>query len=147
SNRCNVGLCDIPLLFPDAGVVDSRYYNPKVLEAINSPMYVDGRILLPPTFSWGGLVSNAPPNLIYPAFLNKNRSHNVSISATKILGRHSLKAGFYWFNALKNENLGISGAIPFTGAINFANDSYNPLDSGFGFSNAALGVFSEYSQQ
>src|SRR5690606_22908311 len=48
SNRCNVGLCDIPLLFPDAGVVDSRYYNPKVLEAINSPMYVDGRILLPP---------------------------------------------------------------------------------------------------
>ena len=147
SNRCNVGLCDIPLLFPDAGVVDSRYYNPTVLEAIGSPMFVDGRIMLPPSFSWGNLIANQPPNLIYPAFLNKNRTHNVSFSATKIAGRHSFKAGFYWFNALKNENLGIGGSIPFTGQINFDNDSNNPLDTGFGFANAATGVFSQYSQQ
>jgi hypothetical protein len=147
SNRCNVGLCDIPLLFPDAGVVDDRYYNPRVLEAINSPMFVNGRIMLPPTFSWGNLVANQPPNLIYPAFLNKNRTHNVSLSATKIMGRHSFKAGFYWFNALKNENLGISGATPFNGALNFGNDPNNPLDSGFGFANAALGIFSSFAQQ
>ena len=49
SNRCNVGLCDIPLLFPDAGSSIPGYYNPTVLEAISSPMFVDGRILLPPT--------------------------------------------------------------------------------------------------
>lgn len=147
SNRCNVGLCDIPLLFPDAGVVDSRYYNPTVLEAINSPMFVDGRIVLPPSFSWGNLVANQPPNLIYPAFLNLNRTHNVSLSATKIAGRHSFKAGFYWFNAYKAENLGIAGATPFYGAINFGNDTNNPLDSGFGFANAALGIYSSYAQQ
>jgi hypothetical protein len=147
SNRCNVGLCDIPLLFPDAGAVDSRYYNPTVLEAIGSPMYVGGRIMLPPTFSFGSRIANQPPSLIYPAFLNKNRTHNVGVSATKLVGRHTLKAGFYWFNALKNENLGISGAIPFNGALNFGQDANNPFDTGFGYANAALGVFSEFSQQ
>ena len=39
------------------------------------------------------------------------------------------------------------GAIPFTGSIDFDNDANNPLDTGFGYANAALGVFSEYSQQ
>src|SRR5690606_40490089 len=89
SNRCNVGLCDIPLLFPDAGVVDGRYYNPTVLREIDSPMLVDDRIMLPPTFTWGNLIANAPPSLSYPAFLNRNRTHNLSFSATKIAGRHS----------------------------------------------------------
>jgi hypothetical protein len=149
SNRCSVGLCDIPLLFPDAGVVDPRYYNPTVLQEIESPMFVDGRILLPPTFTWGNRIAtaNAPPNLIYPAFLNLNRTHNVSVSATTILNRHTLKAGFYWFSAFKAENLGITGSVPFTGQLAFDNDANNPLDSGFGFSNAALGVFSTYAQQ
>jgi hypothetical protein len=147
SNRCNVGLCDIPLLFPDAGIVDSRYYNPTVLEAINSPMYVDGRIMLPPTFTWGNRITNAPPSLIYPAFLNLNRTHNLSASATKVAGRHTFKTGAYWYTAYKAENLGITGAIPFNGALNFGNDTNNPLDSGFGYANAALGVFSQYSQQ
>jgi len=147
SNRCNVGLCDIPLLFPDAGVVDGRYYNPTVLREIDSPMLVDDRIMLPPTFTWGNLIANAPPSLSYPAFLNRNRTHNLSFSATKIAGRHSFKGGFYWYNALKNENLGISGSIPFNGTIDFGNDSNNPLDTGFGFANAALGVFSSFSQQ
>jgi hypothetical protein len=147
SNRCNVGLCDIPLLFPDAGVVDPRYYNPTVLEDIDSPMFVDGRILLPPSFSWGNRIANQPPNLIYPAFLNLNRTHNVNFTATKVAGRHAFKAGFYWYSAYKAENLGITGAIPFFGALNFGNDANNPLDSGFGYANAALGVFSDYSQQ
>jgi hypothetical protein len=147
SNRCNVGLCDIPLLFPDAGIVDPRYYNPTVLEAIKSPMFVDGKILLPPTFSWGNRIANSPPSLIYPAFLNLNRTHNVNVSATKVAGRHALKSGFYWFSAYKAENLGITGAIPFNGMLRFDNDTNNPIDSGFGYANAALGIFSEYSQQ
>ena len=147
SNRCNVGLCDIPLLFPEAGAVDPRYYNPTVLEDIQSPMFVNGRIMLPPSFTWGNRIANQPPNLIYPAFLNLNRTHNVNVTATKVAGRHAFKSGFYWFSAYKAENLGITGAIPFTGALNFGNDANNPLDTGFGFANAALGVFSDYSQQ
>ena len=34
----------------------------------------------------------------------------------------------------------------FQGSMNFGNDSNNPLDSGFGYANAALGIFSSYAQ-
>jgi hypothetical protein len=36
--------------------------------------------------------------------------------------------------------------LSFQGYVNFGNDSNNPIDSGFGYSNAALGVFSQYLQ-
>ena len=34
----------------------------------------------------------------------------------------------------------------FQGQLNFGNDTNNPIDSGFGFANAALGVFTSYAQ-
>ena len=103
SNRCNVGLCEIPLLFPEAGVADPRYYSPTVLEDINSPMFVDGRILLPPLFSWGSRIANPPPNL-GPLFVNLNRTHNVNVTATKVAGRHAFKSGFYWYQRVQGGN-------------------------------------------
>jgi hypothetical protein len=147
SNRCNDGLCDIPLLFPDAGKIDSNLYNYSVLKDIGSPMLVNGQIMLPPSFSFGDRISNQPPDLIYPAYLNLNRTHNWTGSVTKLVGNHTFKAGFYWFSAYKAENLGIDGSTPFYGNIVFDNDSDNPLDTGFGYANAALGIFDSYSQQ
>ena len=37
--------------------------------------------------------------------------------------------------------------LGFQGYVNFGNDTNNALDTGFGFANAALGVFSQYLQQ
>jgi hypothetical protein len=147
SNRCNVGLCDLPFLYPDAGIVNPDYYQKEVMDAINAPFYVDGRILLPPTFAWGNRITNAPPNLSYPNFLNINRTNDFAISMTKLAGRHTMKAGFYLNHSYKAQNFGIGGATPFQGAIDFSNDTNNPLDTGFGFSNAAVGVFTNYGQQ
>jgi hypothetical protein len=48
---------------------------------------------------------------------------------------------------LKQQNLNQRNALPFQGDLSFANDTNNPLDSGFGFANAALGVFTAYTQQ
>ena len=50
-------------------------------------------------------------------------------------------------HSYKAENIG-GGGSPITnnGDISFAEDSNNPLDAGFGYANAALGVFSAYSQ-
>jgi hypothetical protein len=146
SNRCNIGLCNLPTLYPDP-VVDERYYNRDVLEAIETPFYVDGKIMLPPTFAWGGRVANAPPNLSYPGFLNLNRTHNITVSGTKLSGNHTFKAGFYYFTAYKAENLGVGIIAPANGALSFANDTNNPFDTGFGFSNAAIGAFTQYQQQ
>ena len=56
-------------------------------------------------------------------------------------GRHTVKTGYYKQTAAKRQNQG----NPF-GTLNFGNDANNPLDSGFGFANAALGIFSSYNQ-
>ena len=117
------------------------------LEDIDSPMFVDGRILLPPFFSWGNRIANPPPNLIYPALPQHEPDTQRQRHRDQGRGRHTFKAGFYWYSACKAENLGIPARSPFTGALNFGNDANNPLDSGFGYANAALGVFSAYSQQ
>jgi hypothetical protein len=69
----------------------------------------------------------------------RNRTWNASL--TKVAGQHTLKTGYYYFRSLQRRG---SGNV--TGNISFANDTNNPLDSSFGYSNAALGVFSTYSQ-
>src|SRR5262245_44022854 len=147
SNRFNAGLGGLPLLFPDAGLIDSRYYENKPLKAVGTPYFDNGRILLPPTFAWGNRVANAPPSLGFPGFMNINRTQDFSISLTKVAGRHTLKSGFYLNHSYKAQNLGAGGGASFQGNISFANDTANPLDTGFGYANAALGVFTTYQQQ
>jgi hypothetical protein len=152
SNRFNAGLGDLPLLFPDAGVIDPRYYENKPLEAVGTPYFENGRILLPPTFAWGNRVAaanstTAPPSLGFPGFMNINRTQDFSISLTKVTGPHTIKGGFYLNHSYKAQNLGAGGGASFQGNISFANDTANPLDTGFGFANAALGVFTTYQQQ
>ena len=147
SNRFNAGLGNLPLLYNDAGLIDPRYYEIKPLEASGTPYYQDGRILLPPTFAFGNRVANAPPSLGFPGFMNVNRTQDFSISLTKLVGGHTFKAGFYLNHSYKAQNLGAGGGSSFQGAISFANDAANPLDTGFGFANAALGVFTSYQQQ
>jgi outer membrane receptor protein involved in Fe transport len=148
ANRCNVGLCDIPFLYPNFGVMDPETYQYKLMQALGVPYFVNGQLLLMPQYSWGSRVANAPPNLQYPNFTNINRTNDVTISATKVTGDHTFKAGFFFTHSYKAQNLGQqASAIPFQGLVNFSNDTNNPLDSGFGFANAALGIFSSYGQQ
>ena len=57
-------------------------------------MFWDGKsINLPPIFGWGGLIGAAPPNLQFPGWLNVNHTQDVAGSLTKIVGRHTIKAG------------------------------------------------------
>jgi outer membrane receptor protein involved in Fe transport len=79
--------------------------------------------------------------------MNINRTQDFSISLTKVWERHTIKAGFYLNHSYKAQNLGAGGGASFQGNISFANDTANPLDTGFGFANAALGVFTNYQQQ
>ena len=68
-------------------------------------------------------------------------SGNANVTVTKVAGHHTLKAGYYYFNSVQKRGPG-----NIYGTINFANDTNNPLDTPFGFANAALGIFSSYSQ-
>ncbi len=98
----------------------------------------------------GQLVSAIrPPSFAFPGGgnLTQNRTQDVSISLTKIQGRHTIKVGFYNTYGFKAQNLSVGGISPFFGGIDFSNSTNNSLDSGFGYANAALGIFTSYTQQ
>ena len=141
-------LPDFPLLYPNAGIVNPSYYAYQTMQDIK-PAFWDGKKLnLPPVFSWGGRIGAAPPNQRYPGWLNINRTQDVAIGLTKVAGRHTLKTGFYNNHSFKAQNTGAGGVanLTFQGFVNFGNDTNNALDTGFGFANAATGVFTQYLQ-
>lgn len=147
----NAGLESLPRIFPDALVFDSRYLAYRLLSQVDTPLFQNGRALVPPTFVWGSRVANPPPNIPFPGTggLNATYSDDLLLSLTKVVGRHTLKTGFFYAHAVKYQaqaagTVGTLGAA--RGALSFANNPNNPLDSTFGFANAALGVFTSYQQ-
>ncbi len=149
ANRCNVGLCNFPELFPNSLNIIKGSYQDKVLSAMNAPWYVNGQALLQPDYTWGTRIADPPPNNNYPPFLNWQYTHDVNLAVTKVWRTHTFKAGFILQNSVKIQNLGTqtAGTLPIEGQLAFDNNSNNPLDTGFGFANAAIGVFSSYGQQ
>jgi hypothetical protein len=147
SNRLN-GLAGFPMIYPDAGLVPSQSYAYEVLNDTKPPFWDGTKMNMPPVFGWGGLIGAAPPNQRYPGWLNINRTQDYAVSLTKVAGRHTFKGGFYNNHSFKAQNVGAGGIanLTFQGFVNFANDANNALDSGFGYSNAALGVFTQYLQ-
>src|SRR5579883_1368562 len=68
---------------------------------------------------------------------------NWSGSLTRIAGPHTLKVGIYperWL-AMKGKN-----ASAFAGSMNFSQDSSNPIDTGYAYSNALLGSLDQYTE-
>jgi len=60
-----------------------------------------------------------------------------------------MKAGFYNNHSFKAQNTGAGcvANLGFQGFVDFGDNTNNALDTGFGFANAATGVFSQYLQQ
>jgi len=119
-NRAGLGLTGIPLLYPGAVQIDS-----------------------PPQFQFGGRISNGPNIGSNNApFYNFNTTRDFSVSLSKIKGPHNLKVGWFWQNSFKPQ----SSFANNNGVYNFNNDSNNPIDSGFAFANAALGIYNTFTQ-
>jgi hypothetical protein len=148
-NKNNIGLGAIPTLYPNSGAFDPSYYEVGILNKYGAPFFVNGVSQLPPTFAWGSNLTGPTslPNLGYPSFLNINRTQDVVLSLTKVAGRHTMKAGFYSQHSYKAENINTGQAPSTQGDLNFAQDSNNPIDTGVGFANAALGIFDTFAQQ
>lgn len=153
------GMTDLPMPFkaPDgsnSSVLPSNYYAVKILDQAGVPWFNGSAVSLVPSFSWGNLIGNNVPSATGVGGttngvpnINLNRTQDATVSVTKVFSRHTLKAGIYWNHAFKAQGLGAAGAATYAGVLSFANDPNNPFDSGFGFSNAALGVFNTYQQQ
>jgi hypothetical protein len=143
ANRNIAGFGAIPYLFPNATILEPGTFSHEVVSRSDSPIWDGTRVLGAPSFTWGNRIANSPPNFQGPFsnFILDTRVYSLNASLTKVAGAHTIKTGYYYFHSYQRRG---QGAI--LGSINFQNDTNNPLDTGFGFANAALGIFSQYSQ-
>jgi Carboxypeptidase regulatory-like domain/TonB-dependent Receptor Plug Domain len=118
--RAKTGLTNLPMLFPDAIQKDFI-----------------------PNFSYGSRAGTNPGLGTRNApFFNFNRTIDIVDNFSKVFNKHSLKTGVYYQKSQKDQTSFASA----NGDINFGESSSNPFDSGFGYSNAALGIYSSFSQ-
>jgi hypothetical protein len=141
ASLAGAGLTGLPFIFPDASVINPSYFAYEALNGVKPTIWDGNRISMVPNFAWGNRVANAPTNVPFPGYLNVNKTNDVSVSLTHIRGRHTMKGGFYNTHSFKAQQ-----RQGWQGTITFANDTSNPLDTSYGFANAAVGVFSSYNQ-
>jgi hypothetical protein len=145
SYRGNAGLSNLPLLFPNANKLNPAYYAAQALNKMSPapPAWVNGDFQMVPSFSWGSRVSPTPPNIPFPSYFNVNATQDVSVSLTKVMGRHTMKGGYFNTHSYKAEQATSTNSF---GSISFAQDSSNSFDTTYGFANAAIGTFSSFTQ-
>ena len=100
-----------------------------------------------PGFNFAGtnITSSFAPNFTSVGdapFVNYNTVINISDSLTRVMGRHRLKTGIFMERSRKNQ----SSFGNNNGFYNFGDTTANPFDTGFGFANAALGVYQTMDQ-
>lgn len=126
--RAKLGLSGFPTIFPNAVQMDfpPRFQFGSVVMGVGS-----GRVANPPNLG----TNNAP-------FTNFNTTQDAIGSLTKVWSSHTAKAGFYYHHSLKPQ----SSFAANNGDIIFNNDAANPFDTGFAYANAAIGVYTSYTQ-
>ena len=122
-SRTAAGLSSLPLLYP--GAVQNDY-----LPRFDFGTRARGGNQAP-TFG----TNNAP-------FFNYNRTTDVIDNFTRTFNTHTVKAGMY-FQYSQKDQTSFANA---NGDINFGDNTANPFDTGYGFANAALGIFNTYNQ-
>jgi hypothetical protein len=99
-----------------------------------------------PAMSFGGVTS--PAQVAYDGrfpMVDDSTKFTIADDLTKIVGGHEFKAGVRLERALYNQ-YHQAGGSNFPGAFAFATDSANPLDSGYAYANAMLGVYNTYTE-
>jgi len=97
-----------------------------------------------PNFRFGGIANNTFPFTNYNGlpFINQNHTFNFIDNVSKIVGSHTIKAGFYAQRSRKDQ----TAFARTDGDINFDNNGNNPFNSQHPFSNALLGIYNNYTQ-
>ncbi len=97
-----------------------------------------------PNFRFGGISNQTFPTIDFNGlpFINQNHTFNFIDNVSKILGLHTLKAGFYAQRSRKDQTVFARS----DGDINFNNDTNNPLNTGHPYANALLGIYNNYTQ-
>jgi hypothetical protein len=119
--RAAAGVTGLPLLFADA------------VQADYIPWFVFR----------GGRTSNAGEyQTDRGPFTNENKTTDALVNLSKVWGSHSSKFGVSFQHSFKPQSIFAS----FNSQIQFQDDANNPFDTGYGYANAATGVFRNYIQ-
>jgi outer membrane receptor protein involved in Fe transport len=97
-----------------------------------------------PNFHFGGIANQAFPDINFNGlpFINQNHTFNFIDNVSKIVGSHSLKAGFYAQRSRKDQTV----FARTDSDINFNNNANHPLNTQHPYSNALLGIYNTYIQ-
>ena len=97
-----------------------------------------------PNLTFGGSrLANSPTFVTNDApFHNYNTTIDVSDNLTKVWGKHTIKAGFFLQRSRKDQTSFAAN----NGIYNFGDNPANPLDTGYGYANALLGVYNTFQQ-
>ena len=141
ANLNNAGLGELPFLFPDAGVID-----PELLRVRSAEGDQPGDLGRHAHLDAAGV-------RVGHAHRQRAAEHAVPrLSQRQQDQRHldqpdqGQRPSHDQVRVLQHAQLQGAAAPGLGRTLTFANDTSNPLDSGFGFANAALGVFSSYNQ-
>lgn len=96
-----------------------------------------------PNATFGGVLN--PANLFQEGrfpFRQVLNAFNLTNKITKTIATHTLKAGVIFERNYQGSNADGN----FAGSFSFARDVNNPLDTGYAYANALLGVFSTYTE-
>jgi hypothetical protein len=97
-----------------------------------------------PNATFGGVTN--PANLYIEGrfpFYQRLNAFSLTNNITKTLGPHTLKLGI----AIERHYQGSLNDGAYAGSIDFGRSANNPLDTGFAYSNAALGIYNTYTEQ
>jgi hypothetical protein len=110
-----------PLLFPNA----------------NTPNLI-------PSLNFGAIANAAATanTSVFGTFVQQFVINNFIDNVTKVKGNHTFKFGVYYQRASNASNS--QNAVQSN--IDFSNNGSNPFNTGYGFANAALGVYTGYTQ-
>ncbi|MEP6903503.1 MAG: carboxypeptidase regulatory-like domain-containing protein, partial [Actinomycetota bacterium] len=110
-----------PLLYPNA----------------NTPGFI-------PSLNFGAVANSAATatTAVFGPFVQKFVINNFIDNLTKVKGNHTFKFGVYYQRASNESN----SQNHVQSDIDFSTNANNPLNTGYGFANAALGVYNSYTQ-
>ena len=106
------------------------------------PKSVTGDFIPGITFNGTHLASTSGFGTQHAPFRAINDNIDIIDNLTKVWRSHIIKAGIYLQRSSKDQ----STFADFNGNYNFGDNPSNPFDTGFGFSNALLGVYNTFSQ-
>ena len=96
-----------------------------------------------PNATFGGVAGAANLSIEgrFPLY-NDYYIYTWSDNLTATLGSHTVKAGIYLERFTRNQKK----TVTFNGTLDFGQNTNNPLNTGYAYSNAALGMFNQYTE-